>query len=357
MLVLTQEDTEALLDMPSCLAALEPVYLDLAVDAAGTIPRADLVSGHPDRPDAVHGLKTMSGSVPRYAVGAVRINSDVVHWPVEHGQRRRVKLPLAGGRWVGLVLVFDLRTGAPLAIFPDGFVQRMRVGATNGLGTKHMARADASVLAVLGAGWQAQAQVLAHCAVRPVRHVTVYSPTPQRRRDFAREMSDQTGLPVTAVDSAMAAVADADIIACATNALGRVVGAASLRPGVHVTSIRAQELAPDIYARADVTAMHTRIGAPQHVFLGAAEHLADPATGWDDPGLASVDWAAIPTLDQLVAGRVPGRRADDDVTVFVNNLGTGMQFAAVGAVLLERAQQEGRGHQLPDDWFTQTVPP
>jgi len=357
MRVLTQEDTEALLDMESCLEALEPVYVDLAAGAAGSIPRADLVVGHGQRSDAVHGLKTMSGSVPRYQIAAVRVNSDVVHWPEQHGQRRRVKLPLADGRWVGLVLLFDMATGTPLAIFPDGYVQRLRVGATNGLGSKYMAREDASALAVLGSGWQARTQVLACCAVRPIDRVTVYSPTPARREAFARDLSDQTGIRVEAVGSTAEAVAGADIVACATNALGSVVDADCLRPGIHVTSIRAQELAPEIYRRADSIAIHTAIAQPQHVFISAGQAVPDPAAGWRDPALEEFDWARMPTLDQLVAGRVTARRTAADVTVFVNNIGVGMQFAAVGATLLERAEREGRGHELPDSWFTQTVPP
>ena len=357
MRVLTQEDTEALLDMEAVLSALEPVYADLADGGAASIPRADLIAGHGRRSDAVHGLKTMSGSVPRYQVAAVRINSDVVHWPEQHGQRRRVKLPAADGRWVGLVLLFDMATGTPLAIFPDGYVQRLRVGATNGLGTKYMAREDAHALAVLGSGWQAGAQVAAHCAVRPIDRVTVYSPTPERREAFARDLSSRMAIPVLAVGSAAEAVAGADIVACATNALGVVVDVDSLAPGMHVTSIRAQEIAPEIYRRADAIAVHTAIGRPQHIFVNAGEAVPDLAAGWQDPALAEFDWAGMPTLDELVAGRVTGRRSAEDVTVFVNNIGVGMQFAAVGATLLERARQEGRGHELPDAWFTQTVPP
>ena len=357
MRVLTQDDTEALLDMDAVLAALEPVYADLADGGAGTIPRADLIAGHGERSGAVHGLKTMSGSVPRYQVAAVRINSDVVHWPEQHGQRRRVKLPAADGRWVGLVMLFDMGTGRPLGIFPDGYVQRLRVGATNGLGTKYMAREDARNLAVLGSGWQAGAQVAAHCAVRPIERVTVYSPTPERREAFARDLSARMDIPVRVADSAAEAVAGADIVGCATNALGVVVDDEGLAPGVHVTSIRAQEIAPAIYRRADVTAIHTAVGRPQHTFVNAAHAEAELAAGWEDPALAEFDWAAMPTLDQLVAGRVTGRRRAEDVTVFVNNIGVGMQFAAVGATLLERAQQDGRGQELPDAWFTQTVPP
>jgi hypothetical protein len=77
----------------------------------------------------------MDGIVPGLGVGAVRINSDIVSWPVRDGTVRREKIPAAPGeRWVGLVLLFSMETGEPLAIFPDGYLQRLRVGAANGLG-------------------------------------------------------------------------------------------------------------------------------------------------------------------------------------------------------------------------------
>ena len=103
--------------------------------------------------------------------------------------------------------------------------------------------------------------------------------------------------------------------------------------------------------------MHTAIGEPQHVFVNPGEGVPDLSAGWRDPALAGFDWSAMPTLDQLVAGRVRARQDDDQVTVFVNNLGTGVQFAAVGATLLARAERDGRGHELPETWFTQTVHP
>ena len=87
---------------------------------------------------------------------------------------RRVKLPAApNGRFVGLVLLFSSETGEPLAIFPDGVIQRMRVGAANGIGVKHLARKDACTVAILGAGWQAGAQLMAVCAVRAIESIAV----------------------------------------------------------------------------------------------------------------------------------------------------------------------------------------
>jgi ornithine cyclodeaminase/alanine dehydrogenase-like protein (mu-crystallin family) len=64
-----------------------------------------------------------------------------------------------------------------------------------------------------------------------------------------------------------------------------------------------------------------------------------------------------PELCELLAERVPGREHADEITCFVNNVGTGLQFAAVGAMVLRRAREQGAGRELPDDWFTEDVHP
>ena len=86
----------------------------------------------------------MDGVIPKLGIGAVRINSDIITWPKRGNNMRREKVPAApNNRYVGLVLLFSVENGEPLAIMPDGVMQRMRVGAANGLGIKHLARKNA----------------------------------------------------------------------------------------------------------------------------------------------------------------------------------------------------------------------
>ena len=90
----------------------------------------------------------MDGVIPKLGVGAIRINSDILTFPQVGNQMRRVKVPAAPGkRYVGLVLLFSTHTGEPLAIMPDGVMQRARVGATNAIAAKYLSREDATVLA------------------------------------------------------------------------------------------------------------------------------------------------------------------------------------------------------------------
>lgn len=121
----------------------------------------------PDIP-AAHYLKSMDGAVPRLQAAAIRLTSDVVTFPLVNGLRRREKIPAApGNRWLGLVLLFSTANGELLAIMNDGVLQRYRVGGTNGIGAKYLARADARTMGILGSGWQAGTQLMALTAVRP----------------------------------------------------------------------------------------------------------------------------------------------------------------------------------------------
>ena len=354
-LVLTIEEQRELLGMQDVLAALEPMYRELAAGTAVSRLRSDTIC---PAGDGVYGLKSMDGIVPSAGVGAVRINSDIVTWPMVDGRRRRVKAPAApGGRWVGLVLLFSVSTGEPLAIMPDGFIQRMRVGGTSALAMRAMARRGAETLGVLGSGWQAGGQVLGACAVGDFAEVLVHSPNPDNRERFAAQMRLETGTVVTAVTSPHEVTGRADVVLCATNSLTPVLQGTSMRPGQFIGCIRPPELDTDAYRRADRVVVHDREASPTHVVAGGPRVEALVAdNGWTGIRDAVV-WEQAPTLSEVLAGDVAGRRDDDEITCFVNNIGTGAQFAAVGGRLLQIARDTGAGRELPTEWFTQDVHP
>ena len=143
MLLLSNDEIERLLSIEECMAALEPMYRDVAEECVLFSPRVDNIAPN-SHAEGYYAFKHMGGTWPREKIQALRFNSDVVTHPLVAGKPRRVKQPLApGGRWVGLVLLFSTETGALLAMFPDGVMQRLRVGATSGLGLRHLARPDA----------------------------------------------------------------------------------------------------------------------------------------------------------------------------------------------------------------------
>ena len=354
-LVLSIEEQRELLDMKSVFEALEVLYREEAVGRAITRPRSDVLVPNQN---GAYGLKSMDGVVPAFNVGVVRINSDVITWPTVGTAKRRVKVPAApGDRWVGLILLFSMSTGEPLAIMPDGYVQRMRVGGTSGLGVKYLARQNADVLGILGSGWQAGAQVLAACEARNVEKVVVYSPNRENLLRFTDEIGRSVKADVIAADSPEAVLGEGDVVLCATNALQPIFDGSLLRPGQHLGCIKPCELDRTAYARVDRLIIHSPDSTPKHVVMDEArvEVLAGDK-GWSaDAG--GVDWKSTPTLSQLITGAVEGRGSDEEVTCFANNMGLGIQFAAVGAKLLELARARGAGTELPTEWFTQNVHP
>jgi alanine dehydrogenase len=355
-LILSNEDVEKLLTMPECIEVLEEAYVELAEGRGITRTRSDCITPT-SRPDAVYALKSMDGVIPKLGIGAIRINSDIVTFPKRGNNIRREKVPAApNGRYCGLVLLFSTENGEPLAILPDGVMQRMRVGAANGLGVKYLAREDARTVGILGSGWQAGAQLMAVCAVRKIEAIRCFSPNPTNRETFSKQMSALLGVEVIPVDQTEDAIEGADIVMCATNALDNVFFERWIKPGIHLSSIKRPEIEMKALKRADLIVLHSHDASPVHVTtrdLAVAEKGKD--RGWST--VVDLDFERLPTLPELITRRVAGRKSAEEVTCFMNNIGLGYQFAAAGAVVYRKAKASGIGHELPTDWFTEDVHP
>jgi len=353
-LILSNADVEKLLTMPECIDALEESYVELAEGRGVNRTRSDCITPT-SNPNAIYGLKSMDGVIPKFGIGAIRINSDIITFPKKGNNIVREKVPAANGRYVGLVLLFSSENGEPLAILPDGVMQRMRVGGANGLGIKYLARSNATTVGILGCGWQAGAQLMAACAVRKIASVRCFSPTKDRREAFATEMSALLGIEVTAVDQPETAIAGSDIAMCASNSLDPIFFERWIEPGMHLSSIKLPEIEVSAIKRADRLALHVHEQKPIHVSARDLP-LAKEANehGWSDRG---IDFDKLPTIPDLITGRAQGRQSDGEVTCFLNNIGLGYQFAAAGAVVYRKAKGSGLGHELPTDWFTEDVHP
>jgi ornithine cyclodeaminase/alanine dehydrogenase-like protein (mu-crystallin family) len=355
-LILSNDDVAELLPMRECIDVLEDAYVELSEGRGVSRVRSDCLVPAAQG-DAIYSLKSMDGVVPKLGVGAVRIDSDIVTWPKLGGDMRRVKVPAAPGRrYVGLVLLFSAENGEPLAIFPDGVLQRIRVGAANGLGVKYLARKEARSVGILGSGWQAGTQLTAVCAVRKIETIRCFSPNREHCAAFAKEMGDVLGIAIVPVATAEEAIGSADIVMCATNSIEPVFFARWIAPGMHLSAIKLPEIDATAVARADRLVIHTHDAKPLHV---VAKGLAVPDTG-EGKGWAAgraIDFDREPTLPDLIAGKAAGRGGDYEVTCFINNLGLGYQFAAVGAVVYRNAKRRGLGRELPTEWLTQDVHP
>lgn len=356
MWVFSNEDVEKMITMKECMAVLEEMYRDLGRGQALFMPRVDNIM--PCRHEqAYYAFKHMGGGWPRRRIMALRINSDVITHPAVGGALRRVKVPKAGGRWVGLVQLYSSETGELMAIFPDGAAQRMRVGATNGLGIKYLARKDARCAGVIGSGWQAGAQILALLETSSLEEIRVFSLTKENRDGFAAEMRGLTGANIRAVASPEECVEGADIIMAATSSIVPVIKAEWLRDGMHVSCIKSNEVDRGVVNRCRRVFIHTSLQEKQadNVLAGTLHMPGEHKYGWWNE--AGRQDAVFPDLSDLAAGTEVGRQNDQEITCFINNVGLGLQFAALGALILDKAKELGLGQSLPAQWFSETVHP
>jgi len=341
--------------MDQCIDALSDAYLDFAAGAAVTRRRSDTLvpSG-----ESVYGLKTMDGIAPNLGVGAVRINSDIVTWPKIGESFRRVKIPAApGSRYTGLILLFSVETGEPLAMMPDGVIQRMRVGATSALGIRHLARTNARIAAIIGSGWQAGAQLMGLLAVRPeIETVRVFSPSPDNVSSFCREWGQRFSQNFYASGSVTEATKGADIVLCATSAIDSLFEEQHFESGMHVGSIKPSEISQESLELADGVYVHLGHGKPM---LVQADNLVIPDHSGDRGWKMSdkFDFSVCTKLPELVSGRAKGRTNESERTCFINDLGLGLQFAVVAGITLQLAKSAKIGYDLPTELFTQLEHP
>jgi alanine dehydrogenase len=357
MRILSNEDIDQLLTMPECIAVLEQMYGDYANGQALLVPRIDNLSPATE-PGAYYAFKQMGGAWPRKQVQALRINSDIITHPVIAGKQRRVKAPKANGRWVGLVFMFSTETGALIGIFPDGAMQRMRVGSANGIALKHMARKDSDKLTIIGSGWQAGGQLMAAMAMLPFKQVRIFSPRAESRESFvAQSRARYPDIEIVNIDNAEEAVQGADVIMAATSSMHRVLEPSWLKPGMHVSCIKSQEVDQELLDVADKVIVHVSAQAKayENIMPGTPNVNPEHEKGWwTKPGNRFSEYEE---LSQLVIGTTPGRQNASEITCFLNNVGIGLQFAAAGALVLEKAALLDIGHELPDEWFTEDVHP
>ena len=367
MLILSNEEIESFLSIKTCIAALENAYRSWDKGTAINRPRTDLVLPSATE-SGVYAFKSMEAGLYDPPIVAMRVNSDIIRWHQQGGRTIKTKIPSApGDKYVGLIMLFSTITGEPLAMFPDGVVQRMRVASSSALAARYLAREDSSTLALFGSGWQAGSHLPAMCAVRPLKRVNVYSPTKANLEAFVKELQPKVTAEVRAVESPQDAIRDADIIATTTNSLTRVANADWVKPGLHLTCVRVPELGDDTIRRVDRLVIHVHQHAPLNFVAGYGEegiHAHDaidiirkgPAHA-HDVNVEHPFWLSAPDLKDLVTGKAQGRANAEESTCFLNNIGMGLQFAAVGAAVLNEAKAKGVGHEIPTDWFLESVHP
>jgi alanine dehydrogenase len=354
VLLLDNGDIERLFDINECIAALDEAYRALAAGTAVDRKRIQTYVKLPEA-DISYCLKTMEGAIPGTDLIAPRLTSDIIAESRTDGVVRREKLPRGpGATYCGLIMLFSVSRLTPVAIMHDGYIQVFRVACTSALSARLLAREDAGDLGLLGSGGQAWTHLLAMNAVRRLRRVRVFSPNHGHREDFAQRAREKLGIAVEATATARDAVVDADLVVLATNTSEPIIDGAWLAKGAHIVSIvsgddkrQRRELDDGTMRRAAVVAVHSRQLAREQSHGDLAGPIAAGVLSWDD----------VHELCGLVAGHAPRRTGRDDITVFKNNVGLGLQFAAVAGSVYALARAKGVGRKLPAAWFLESMKP
>jgi alanine dehydrogenase len=237
------------------------------------------------------------------------------------------------------VLLYRAADGMPLATIEANHLGQIRTGAATGVATKHMAREDASVAAIIGSGFQARTQLEAVAAVRKLREVRVWSRKKEKREEFVGRCAADLHLNVRAVETARECVEGADIVVTATSSKEPVLQAAWIAPGAHVNAAGSnwaerRELPTElILDRAAVIAVDS-------VEVGKIESgdLLIPARERGIETLPAVE------LSGIVTGRTAARSAAREITVFKSN-GLAAEDIAVGGWVYEEVLRRGLGHR------------
>lgn len=368
MLLINNAEVERLLPMIDCIDAQDRAFRGLPTGDSVHRPRIDLYMPA-ERTDGYYRWGTMEGASKELGVFAIRMKSDILFWPTdEHGYWKEDKYSVEPGLYCGLIFLFSTKNGEPLAIINDGILQHMRVGGGAGLGVRYLSRPDSQTVGMLGSGGMARTYLEAFAAVRDIRQVKVFSPTEANRELYAKEMSAKLELEVRAVDTPEAAVEGVDIVAACTNAMEPALKGAWLQSGQHVTDVRG-ELDEEVFSRADIIVKqgvaHSRPRNEDPRHMGEGYNNGDYIGGSEEEkkrlpqrhagsrvGAGGDD--STPTFNDLASGNIQ-RTSPEDITLYLNSGNQGLQFAAVGGMVYEKARQQGLGRELPTEWFLQDI--
>lgn len=314
MLLLSETDVRQLLSMPVAIDAVESGLRKLALDEAENVPRTRCRTDHV----MLHMMSAADKSIGYLGYKAYATSKSGAHFHF------------------GL---FDGRTGQSLAIMQADYLGQIRTGAASGVATKHLAVPEASTVGIIGSGKQARTQLLAVCAVRPIRRATVYSRSMENCRRFADEMSRECNVEVTPVEKPELAARGQQVICTATNAREPVLLGDWIEPGTHINAIGTNFLGK---AEIDVAAVKRAELIAVDSKDQARFEAGDLAAAVD---VGAIHWADVVDLGSVLIGKAKGRESPDDVTLF-KSVGIAIEDVVVAARVYELAKERGVGREV-----------
>ena len=308
MLVLSRTEVCRLLDLELLLEALERAFVELSAGRASVPPRI-----------AANTERGLLAAMPGYADGILETKLVSVF-----AANHEVGLP----SHQATIALFDDQTGKPLALMDGTEITAVRTGAASAVATRALARPDAKILAILGAGVQARSHAEAVTRVRRFDEVRFASRNADQAQALAREIG------ATAHGSFEEAVAGADVVCACTDAGRPIFGVELLEPGMHVTSVGASrdgpELDPAVMSRG-LLVVESRVAFEPYP-AGAHE-------------LQGLDPSDAVELGEVLAGMREGRTSSEQITLY-KSMGHAVEDAAAAGLVYRRALEERAGTEV-----------
>ena len=306
--------------------ALDAEVIDAVADAFTALAAGGVVMPpvlHMDLPEAHAEVDVKTAFMPGRAGFAIKVSPGFFDNP-------RLGLPSLSG----MMVLLSARTGRPEALHLDnGYLTDLRTAAAGAVAARHLAKEDARVAGVLGAGLQARLQLEALTLVRPIARALVWARNGAKAEAYADDMMRRLGLDVLPVESVEKLVLDSDVIVTTTPSRDPLVVADWLHPGAHVSAIGADapdknELHPSVLARADLVVCDSRA---QCARLGELHHALEQGIE-----------VRVTELGEITGGARPGRIGADQITV-CDLTGTGVQDTAIALLAYDKACAKGFG--------------
>lgn len=346
-LLLRNQDMIDLVSTDECIDAIEGAYVELGRGDAQELPRRRIYHPHSDQPSKYYWFNEMAGVVPGIQSMGLRVNSATVQVENKRGNAR-LGFP---GAFSALVFLFDTRSTELLAVLQDFYLNPIRVAATSAIVTRKLARDNAKVMGLFGSGTQALLQAECTRAVSGIEEIRVYSTRKERRERVAQQIRDSIGIKCTAVEHPRDAVEGCDIVTTATSSNEAVFDGEWLQPGTHVNTmigsdyfLPRRETDDKTVFKSDIIVVNSRESVKLDKQPELYPHLRRGLMNWND---------IYEVGELLVKKNVHGRSTRQQITYHNNNVGMGIQFAALGRLIYERAKEQKVGTQIDSRLFMQ----